>query len=181
MQPLLHPLARADQRRTVDELERNSGTCTVIVAGEELLLHLRCGGVVPHAHGELVVEVLVTAAHAADVERAIGAQRIRTRGRIVTEDDRHRGDDVEPLQGLADLGSTGGDVGELVAGVLRREEDRQPAVRDLARELEVLRTDGREVDRDGVTHGVHGEYERLARAVGQRQGEELAVVLHFAA
>jgi len=60
--------------------------------------------------------------------------------------------------------------------VLGREEDPEPAVGDLAGELEVLRTDRREVDRDVLAHRVHGEGQRLAGAVGQRQREELAVV-----
>ena len=65
-----------------------------------------------------------------------------------------------------------------LTGVLRGEEDRQPAVGDLPGQLEVLRADGREVEREVVACRVDGQLERLAGAVGQRQREELAVVGH---
>ena len=55
-----------------------------------------------------------------------------------------------------------------------REEDRQPAVGDLAGQLQVLRTDRGQVDRDVLAHRVHGQPQRLAGAVGQRQREVLA-------
>src|SRR6185312_14523662 len=64
-----------------------------------------------------------------------------------------------------------------LADVLRREEDRDPAVGDLARELRVLRPDGRKVDRDAVLHRRDGQLQRLARPVRERQLERLAVEL----
>ena len=45
---------------------------------------------------------------------------------------------------------------------LRREEDRQPAVRDLRRERDVLRADRGEVDRDVRAGRVDDQLERLA-------------------
>jgi hypothetical protein len=61
--------------------------------------------------------------------------------------------------------------------VLRGEQGRQPAVGDLAREGGVLGADRREVDRDPLLHRGDRELERLARAVGQRQLERLALEL----
>ena len=45
-----------------------------------------------------VVEVLLPRAHAADVERGVGAQRLGGRLDVVVDDHRHRGDDVEAGQ-----------------------------------------------------------------------------------
>ena len=53
--------------------------------------------------------------------------------------------------------------------MLGREEDRQPAVGDLADELRVLRPDRRDVDRDPLLHRRDHQLERLARPVGERQ------------
>ena len=64
--------------------------------------------------------------------------------------------------------------------VLGREQRREPAVGDLGRERRVLRPDRRDVDRDPLLHGRDRELERLARAVGQRQLERLAVVARAA-
>ncbi len=63
-----------------------------------------------------------------------------------------------------------------VAGELGAVEDRQPAVGDLAGELEVPRPDRGEVDRQPLAHRVHGQPQRLARAVRQRQGPVLPLV-----
>src|SRR3954453_3731271 len=60
-----------------------------------------------------------------------------------------------------------------VADVLGREEDRNPAVGDLAGQLRVLRPDRREVDRDAVLDRRDRELQRLAGAVRQRQLERL--------
>ena len=61
-------------------------------------------------------------------------------------------------------------------GVLRSEEHRQPAVGELAGELEVLRADRGDVDRDVVAHRVQHQVQRFARAVRQRQRVGRALV-----
>ena len=62
------------------------------------------------------------------------------------------------------------------ADVLGGEEDRQPAVRDLAGELRVLRPDRGDVDRDPLLDRRDRELQRLAGPVGQRQLVGLAGV-----
>ena len=64
----------------------------------------------------------------------------------------------------------------LVLGELGAVEDGQPAVGDLAGELEVARPDRGEVDRQPLADRVHGQPQRLARAVRQRQGPVLPLV-----
>ena len=61
--------------------------------------------------------------------------------------------------------------------MLGREQRRDPAVGDLARERGVLGADRGEVDRDALLDGGDRELERLAGPVGQRQLEGLAVEL----
>ena len=66
--------------------------------------------------------------------------------------------------------------------MLGREQRRDPAVGDLRGQRRVLRPDRRDVDRDALLHRSDRELERLARPVGQRQLQRLAVVAHaFAA
>ena len=60
------------------------------------------------------------------------------------------------------------------AAVLGREEDGEPAVGDLAGELEVLRPDRGEVDGQVGARRVIVSAQRLPRAVGQRQREVLS-------
>ena len=98
---------------------------------------------------------------------AASAQRLAASSPI---DDRHGRYDVEAGQVLAGASRARPRTWPSgSAGVLRGEEDGQPAVGDLAGQLEVLRPDRGEVDRDVVADRVHGEPQRLARAVGQRQ------------
>ena len=90
---------------------------------------------------EVVVEVLAARAHAADVERVVRPQRVARRSRRRRRRRRHGGGDVEAA-------AAGERRREGLARALRREEDRQPAVRDLGRELDRARPEGGEVDRD---------------------------------
>jgi len=60
-----------------------------------------------------------------------------------------------------------------------REKYRQPAVRDLAGERHVPGTERGQVDRDSLLDRPDAELQRLARAVGQRQVDRLAVELHL--
>ena len=62
-----------------------------------------------------------------------------------------------------------------IGRLLRGEEDREPAIGNLAGELEVLGADRCEVEGNVLAHGMHGEGEGLAGAVRQREGEEFAV------
>src|SRR5881628_1957409 len=59
--------------------------------------------------------------------------------------------------------------------VLGVEQRRDPAVGDLAGERGVLRPDRRQVDRDALLHWRDRQLQWLARAVGERQLERLAL------
>ena len=133
-------------------------------------LGLRLVPVPPH---EVVVEVLPARAHAADVERVVGLQELASRLGVVDEDRRRARRDVE-------VGPCPGDgLRERRARLLRRPEDREPAVPDLGRLRDRLRGDRGDVDRDlGAQRPCH-QLERLAEAgaVRQRDVVVLAVVL----
>ena len=90
-----------------------------------------------------------------------------------------RGGDVEVVEGLAVAGARGALLEQRaeLAHVLGREQRRDPAVGDLGGERGVLRPDRREVDRDPLLHRRDRELQRLARPVGQRQLERLALEL----
>ncbi|MGX1121621.1 hypothetical protein RKD37_006984 [Streptomyces ambofaciens] len=134
---------------------------------------------VTHAPGELVVEVLLAAAHAADVEGGVGTEGVREGGDVlvVAEGERQGRADVEPVEGLAGLLASGAQV--LDGGLLQvvgGGEDEQGAVGDLAGLLQVLRADRGDVQRDVLALRVHGELDRLAGAAGQRQRPVLSLV-----
>ncbi len=98
---------------------------------------------------------------------------------VVAHHHRHGGRDVELLEALAaaSLGEAGLDlrlVSLLVVG--RGEEDRQPAVGDLGRQLDVLGADGGQVDGQ-VRPAVDDALERLAQAGGVGAGVGHLVVL----
>jgi hypothetical protein len=57
-----------------------------------------------------------------------------------------------------------------------REEDRLPTVGEFAGQLEILRPDGGQVDRNVLAHRMQHQVQRLARPVGQRQLVRLAAV-----
>src|SRR5207247_9557177 len=65
--------------------------------------------------------------------------------------------------------------------VLWREEDRQPAVGDLAGQGHIFRPQNGQEDWDPLLDGPDRQLERLARAVRQRQLQGLAVVLDLLA
>ena len=67
------------------------------------------------------------------------------------------------------LGPPGPQRGQRLGGELRGEEDRQPAVGQLAGELDVLRADGGQVGADVLADRGQGQLERLAGPVRQRQ------------
>ena len=55
--------------------------------------------------------------------------------------------------------------------MLRRKENRKPAVSDLPGKCHVFRPENRQVDRNTLLHGSDGQLEGLARAVRQGQLE----------
>src|SRR5205814_10717856 len=106
------------------ELERDGRPRTDEVTREVALLDLGGLGFETHPAGELVVEVLLAAAHAADIQRRVGADGVRTRLPVLADDHRHGGDDVEVVERAARLRSALPDLAELLPRVLRREEHR---------------------------------------------------------
>ena len=126
----------------------------------------------------MVVEVLVSRTHATDIQRRVGAHQLCARLDVFSRNDGHGGNNVEPLHRLVDLRSPSNDGLYEPGGILRAEEDGEPPVGDFAAQLEILRPDGRQVNRQGITNGVNGQRERLAGTVGQRQLPELSVVGH---
>ena len=134
---------------------------------------------VPHAPGELVVEVLLAAAHAADVQRGVGAEGVGERGDVRRRRARAAavGQTSKPSRVLPGLLAAGPQVPDRgVLQVLGGGEDQQGAVGDLAGLLQVLRADGGDVERDVLALRVDGELDRLAGAAGQRQRPVLALV-----
>ena len=110
---------RAEQRGAVDELERHRGRRALLVAGQVLVLDLGGLLLVAHALRELVVEVLLAAAHAADVQRGVGAEQVGAAPRRSSPTrQRHGGHDVEAVQRLARLLPARAQVPE--RGVLER-------------------------------------------------------------
>src|SRR5205814_936231 len=126
---------------------------------------------------QVVVEVLAARAHAADVERVVLLERVAPALDVVGRERRHRRRDLEALARAVER--------EDGPRLLRRPEDRQPAVRDLDRLLDRLRRDRRDVDRDlGAQRSQH-QLQRLAepgRAVARvRDVVVRAVVLEHVA
>src|SRR5215211_8049206 len=113
---------------------------------QEQVLHHRSGFTKSHADGERIVKILVTAAHSAQVKRRIAANLISATARIGADDQRHGGYYVKTLEGLADPVPTGPQSLQLLRREVGRVEDRQPAVRQLSGEFEILRTDCRKID-----------------------------------
>lgn len=175
--PVRDPLDGAEQGRGVDQRVRDGRRGARLVARQVLVLDLGGFLLVAHALGELVVEVLLPAAHAADVQGRVRAEHVGEGGHVVTDGQRHGRADVEALHGQPGLLAARPDVGERGGlEVLGGGEDEQGAVGDLAGLLQVLRPDGGDVERDVLALRVHGELDRLAGAAGQRQRPVLALV-----
>src|SRR4029079_6092164 len=174
---LAHAIRRAAEGDGVDELVRHGGGGLVAPALEVQVLDLAGRVLEPVPRRERVVEVLLARPHPADVQRDERAHDVAGGGEVFVDRDVHRRGDVEAVERPAGARGALLEQGQQVADVLGREEDRDPAVGDLARELGVLRPDRREVDRDPVLHRRDRELQRLAGAVGQRQLERLAVEL----
>ena len=91
-------------------------------------------------------------------------------------------DDLQRTEVVRPLGRARGErVAPHVVGLLRRVEERQPAVGVLRGALDVLLAERRDVDRDARPLRLGQHLQRLAEAgalaLGQRQVEDLAVVL----
>src|SRR4051812_20099514 len=176
-EPLAHVVGRPAERHGVDQLVRHRRGRLVALAVEVEVLDLLRGRLEAVAHRERVVEVLLARPHPADVQGDERPHPVARGLQVVVDRDVHRGRDVEAVERAVGARRALLEQRPQVADVLGREEDRDPAVGDLAGELRVLRPDRREVDRDPVLHRRDRQLERLARAVGQRQLEGLAVEL----
>ena len=143
-----------------------SGTAAAasrLLPGEVEVLDLAGGVLVSVPAGEVVVEVLPARAHPADVQRVVRLQELAARLDVVDEDGRRGGGDVEPLARVRDH------VAERVARLLRRPEDREPAVGDLECLRDRLGTHHREVDRDVRAERAGHQLQRLAEAGAVRE------------
>src|SRR5699024_1053028 len=100
-----------------------------------------------HPGGELMVEVVLAAAHAADIQRRIGSHRRRARFEVVTDDHRHRRHDIKTVPGAPRAFPTGAVPFQRLTGMLRGEEHAEPTIVDLPGQLQILRADRREIDR----------------------------------
>src|SRR4029453_11073666 len=123
-----------------------------------------------------VVEVLLPAAHAPDVQRGVPTDRIGRGLQVVTGHHRYGPDDNEAVEPFLTSLAARPDVLQLLSQIGGVVEDTEPAVGDLAGQLEVLRADRGQVDRYVVADRPDSELQCLARSVGQRQGEVLALV-----
>src|SRR3954454_6371787 len=176
-EPLAHVVGRPAQRHGVDELVGHRGGRLVALAVEVEVLDLLRRRLEAVAHGERVVEVLLARAHAADVQRDERPHPVARGQEVVADRDVDRRRDVEAVERAVRPRRALLEQRPQIADVYGREEDRDPAVGDLAGELRVLRPDRREGDRDPFLPRRDRQLERLARPVGQRQLERLSVEL----
>ena len=164
LEPLGDPLLRADERDGVDELVGHRGDRLALLAGEVELLD-PLGVLLPAvAADERVVEVSALCPHPADVERDVRPERVAERSHVVADEDARRRRDLEARRRGREARSEG------VVEALGRDEDGEPAVGDLGREGDVLRPQGREVDRDLGAQRAQHQLQRLAES-----GRALAV------
>ena len=163
-------VGRPDERELVDQLARDLRHRLVLLAAQVEVLDLRDLLFVAHADRDVGVEVLALRAHAAEVERVVGAEAVGGGVDVVGDDERHCRRDLEGVLGMA--GALAGEalvqrlpVHLLVRG---REEHGEPAVAQLPAHGDVLRALGAEVDRDVLAQRVDRGLERLGqpRAVG---------------
>src|SRR3954453_13652880 len=176
-QPLGDLVARADERRRVDQLVGQRRRGLLLLAVEVEVLDLVGRVPEPVAPHQGVVEVLLARAHPAHVQREEWPHGVAGAIDVVVDADLHAWRDLEAVERAA--GARRSLLEQLlgVADVLGGEEQRHPAVGDLAGELGVLRPDRGDVDRDLLLHRRDRQLQGLARPVGQRQRVDLAVVL----
>jgi hypothetical protein len=138
----------------------------VVLAGQVQVLHLRAGLVEAHRGRRAGCRSSSPGCPSADVQRGVapdgvGARPAGRRRRRSARSARRRSPRASCRPWPAGL-----DLRELLLREVRRVEDRQPAVEQLARQLEVLRADGGEVHRDVLAHRVHRQLQRLAGPSG---------------
>src|SRR5581483_4968815 len=89
---------RADERGVLDHRRRDRRDRVGAAASEEGVLHLRADVLVPHAREDLVVEVHLARAHAADVERDRRPHGVGGLLDVVVDDDRDARRDLEIVE-----------------------------------------------------------------------------------
>ena len=167
----------AQQRGLIDEVERNGRHGVRDAAGSGTgpapSQRFRRSPSAPQAR----CRSSFTTAHATQIESCVATDLIGADARIGAHDQRHAGDDVETVEALADLARPDSNLLQLLRRELGGVEDGQPAVGQFPGQLEVLRSDRREVDRDVRADRCDGQLERLAGAIRQRQLVVLALKL----
>ena len=122
----------------------------------------------------VVVEVGARRAHAAHVERDARPTAVDHRLDVIADLHAYRNAPVELGETAASVVGARGEIVHVRFRVIRREGRSEPAVRGLARVLQGIRSERREIDRN--IHRLVGDADRLALAVRQRQLMNLAVV-----
>src|SRR6185436_14762246 len=163
-------------------LEGYGGLGLLLLAVEVEVLDLLRLGLVAVLAGEVVVEVLLARAHAADVEGGHGAGEVEEVLHVISDRDQAAGCDLERTEvgialGLPCRESITPDLG----GSFWVVHERQPAVGVLRGTLDRLGSESRDVDRDTAALGAGQHLQRLAEAralaFGQWQAEDRAGVL----
>ncbi len=152
---------------SISAVRHRGGGVTLLAVQEQVLDLLRLG-LEPVARDEVVVEVLPAGAHAADVEPVVGPERIAGALEVVGDERRDRRRDVEA--GARERRGKG------LPRAFGREEDREPAVGDLGGELDRLRLEDGEVDRDVGAKRPRHQLERLPESRRARAGVRNLVV-----
>ena len=169
----------ADEVDVGDRLPGHGGDRLVPLAGEEEVLDLVGLLLVAHAGEDVLVEVHVLGAHAADVEGEHRLHRVERGVAVVGDDDPAVGGDLERLAraaarraGRSPRRATRRTSSADPRGVV----DRQPAVGDLGGEGDVLRALAAEPDRQVLAQRVDDRLQRLAQAEGVVAGVRQRVV-----
>src|SRR6185436_5221221 len=117
------------------------------------------------AASEIVVKVLSARAHSSDVQGEVRLHSHTASIDIIARDHRYSRRNVEASKRLSILASGEAFIQRLAkhADSFRREENRQPAVGDLRRKRDVLRSDGRDVDRYLGAQRMNDKLERLSQ------------------
>ena len=129
------------------------------------------------AADEVVVEVLLARAHAADIQRDERPHRVTRGGKIVRDEHVDGGGDVKAVERAPDAIGAFLQEGAQLGDMLGREQRGDPAVGDLAGKRRVLGADRGEIHGNLLLDGSDRELQSLAGTVGQRQLERLAMEL----
>ena len=132
----------------------------------------------PVAGRQVVVEVLAAGAHAADVQRQLRFRPSQSVVDVVADGQRSADHDVERSQCRIALGIPGPQrLAPHLVGLLGIEEHRLPALGDLGGQLDVLRAQRRDRDRNAVADRMIDQLQRLAEAGAPVGGQRNLVVL----